>query len=83
MIILQYPVNLIENYLIIRKIWEKEKKQEEVMVEDLLEYYRAKSNIFFKKWEDSDKKDEQAMMKVLKAIEMYDSMDNDEFRWFI
>ena len=48
MIILQYPVKLREHYLTIRKIERKKKRGKEIMLEDWMEYYQAKANIFFK-----------------------------------
>lgn len=78
MIKLQYPVNLLKQYLSIVRVMNKEKK-DEIMLENKLQYYEAKANIFSKRWEDSGRKDDKALIKSINSMIAYSSLNNHVF----
>lgn len=81
MIDLQHPINVTENFINMKKIENKYKKGEEIMLEDKLKYYEAKANLFLKKFEDSKEMDGIALMKAENAIFAYDDLDDSESKW--
>ena len=81
MIVLQHPVNLLENRLIMKRIWEKYKKGRDIMLEDKLEYYQAKANFFSKKAEDSGGADYIALGKTISAIRAYDELEAEKSKY--
>ena len=65
------------HYKKIKEIWDKKINGEGMMMEDILDYYESKANIFLQRWEDSNHEDDRILMKVMNSIHVYESIEED------